>query len=235
MTTGSDTLVAVEPLVPVVGRASTTDTEAPPRQVWVEIMTTQEVVAVGLRTILENAEGHLSITTKGPLNARLDAEPDVVLFDVIKLHDDDGGELDRLLRQTASCIIAVDRTLSPVLGRRARDRGVEWRVTLNITGDELVTLIHDAVAGALDESAVAQEWDSAEHLGEAAGLSPREGSVLGLVVSGLSNQQIADRLYLSINSVKTYIRSTYRKVGVSSRAQAVAWGIQHGFPVRDEV
>ena len=95
MTTGSDTLVSVEPLVPVVGRASTTDTEASPRQVWVEIMTTQEVVAVGLRTILENAEGHLSITTKGPLNARLDAEPDVVLFDVIKLHDDDGGELDR--------------------------------------------------------------------------------------------------------------------------------------------
>ena len=234
MTTGSDTLVPVEPLVPVVGRASTTDTQASPRQVWVEIMTTQEVVAVGLRTILENAEGHLSITTKGPLNARLDAEPDVVLYDVIKLHDDDGGELDQLLRQTASCIIAVDRTLSPVLGRRARDRGVEWRVTLNITGDELVTLIHDAVAGALDESAVAQEWDSAEHLGEAAGLSPREGSVLGLVVSGLSNQQIADRLYLSINSVKTYIRSTYRKVGVSSRAQAVAWGIQHGFPVNAE-
>ena len=234
MTTSSDILVPVDPLVPVVGRASTADAQASPRQVWVEIMTTQEVVAVGLRTILENAEGHLSITTKGPLNARLDAEPDVVLYDVIKLHDDDGGELDQLLRQTASCIIAVDRTLSPVLGRRARDRGVEWRVTLNITGDQLVTLIHDAVAGALDESAVAQEWDSAEHLGETAGLSPREGSVLGLVVSGLSNQQIADRLYLSINSVKTYIRSTYRKVGVSSRAQAVAWGIQHGFPVNAE-
>ena len=231
MTTGSVTLSPVEPLVPAVGRASTTDTEASPRQVWVEIMTTQEVVAVGLRTILENAEGHLSITTKGPLNARLDAEPDVVLYDVIKLNDDDGGELDQLLRQTASCIIAVDRTLSPVLGRRARDRGVEWRVTLNITGDQLVTLIHDAVEGALDESAVAEVWDTDEHLGEAAGLSPREGSVLGLVVSGLSNQQIADQLYLSINSVKTYIRSTYRKVGVSSRAQAVAWGIQHGFPV----
>jgi DNA-binding NarL/FixJ family response regulator len=234
MTTSSDTLVPVDPLVPVVGRASTADTQASPRQVWVEIMTTQEVVAVGLRTILETAEGHLSITTRGPIDAALDAEPDVVLYDVIKLHDDDGSELDQLLRQTASCIIAVDRTLSPVLGRRARDRGVEWRVTLNITGDQLVTLIHDAIAGALDESAVAEVWDTAEHLGEVAGLSPREGSVLGLVVSGLSNQQIADRLYLSINSVKTYIRSTYRKVGVSSRAQAVAWGIQHGFPVNVE-
>jgi DNA-binding NarL/FixJ family response regulator len=208
--------------------------DASPIPVWVEIMTTQEVVAVGLRTILENAEGGLTITTHGPLDAAADAEPDVVLYDVIKLHQGDGKELDRLLTQTASCIIAVDRTLSPMLGRRAKDAGVEWRITLGITGDELVTVVHETVAGHLDESAVAQEWDSAEHLGEAAGLSARERSVLRLVVSGLSNQQIADRLYLSINSVKTYIRSTYRKVGVSSRAQAVAWGIQHGFPVDSE-
>jgi DNA-binding NarL/FixJ family response regulator len=208
--------------------------DALPTPVWVEVITTQEVVAVGLRTILETAQGGFTITTQGPLDAAADAEPDVVLYDVIKLHEDDGKELDRLLRQTASCIIAVDRTLSPALGRRAKDAGVEWRITLGVTGDELVTVIHETVAGHLDESAVAQVWDSAEHLGEAAGLSARESSVLGLVVSGLSNQQIADRLYLSINSVKTYIRSTYRKVGVSSRAQAVAWGIQHGFPVDAE-
>ena len=58
--------------------------------VWVEIMTTQEVVAVGLRTILEDAEGGLTITTQGPLDAAADAEPDVVLYDVIKLHEEDG-------------------------------------------------------------------------------------------------------------------------------------------------
>ena len=78
---------------------------------------------------------------------------------------------------------------------------------------------------------MAQVWDSDEHLGEAAGLSPARAASSGSWCPGLSNQQIADQLYLSINSVKTYIRSTYRKVGVSSRAQAVAWGIQHGFPV----
>jgi DNA-binding NarL/FixJ family response regulator len=202
--------------------------------VWVEIMTTQEVVAVGLRTILENAEGGVTITTKGPLAAAPDAEPDVVLYDVIKLDHEDGKDLARLVTQTASCIIAVDRTLRPVLGRRAMDAGVAWRITLGITGDELVTVVHETVEGHLDHSAVAQAWGCAEHLGEAAGLSSREASVLALVVSGLTNQQIADRLYLSINSVKTYIRSTYRKVGVSSRAQAVAWGIQHGFPVDSE-
>jgi len=54
--------------------------------------------------------------------------------------------------------------------------------------------------------------------------------VLGLVTAGLSNQEIASTLYLSINSVKTYIRSTYRKMGVATRSQAVLWAIQHGFP-----
>ena len=49
----------------------------------------------------------------------------------------------------------------------------------------------------------------------------------------MSNQEIADTLFLSINSVKTYIRSTYRKLGVDNRAQAVAWALQNGFPAAE--
>lgn len=60
------------------------------------------------------------------------------------------------------------------------------------------------------------------------GLSPREAEIIGLIVQGLSNHDIATRYYLSPNTVKTYIRSAYRKMGVTTRAQAVAWGIQHG-------
>lgn len=67
------------------------------------------------------------------------------------------------------------------------------------------------------------EWPAKD-----AGLSPRESEVIGLIVQGLSNREIATRGYLSINSVKTFIRSAYRKMGVSTRAQAVAWGIDHG-------
>ena len=40
---------------------------------------------------------------------------------------------------------------------------------------------------------------------------------------------MAATTFLSINSVKSYIRSTYRKIGVNSRTQAVLWGIEHGF------
>ena len=53
----------------------------------------------------------------------------------------------------------------------------------------------------------------------------------------MSNQQIADECFLSINSVKSYIRSAYRRIGATSRSQAVVWCIQHGFepPSEDDV
>jgi hypothetical protein len=46
---------------------------------------------------------------------------------------------------------------------------------------------------------------------------------------GLSNQEIAEAIFLSINSVKTYIRTAYRKIGVTRRQLAVIWALQHGF------
>jgi DNA-binding NarL/FixJ family response regulator len=193
--------------------------------VWVDIRTTQQVVAVGLRTILERAGGSLEITFEAPG----EGQPDVVLYDVIKLNEGNGTDLDHLLKHTVSTVIAVDRTLRPELGTRAKEKGVEWAITLDISPEDLVAVIEDAVAGHLDNSNVAQEWSSAGFLGAAAGISPRESDVLQLVVMGHSNQEIADTLYLSINSVKTYIRSAYRKIDATSRGQAIVWAIQNGF------
>ena len=190
------------------------------------ILTTQEVVAVGLRTILENAVAPFSITTSVPAGA----EPDVVLYDVIKLHVEDGMDLDYWLKESSSTVIAIDRTLRPQLGACARERGVEWGITLDITAEELVCVIQDAITGRLDDCAVAQEWETGHYLGREAGLTKRESQILVPIVQGRSNQEVADDLFLSINSVKTYIRTAYRKIGVTSRSQATAWGIQHGFP-----
>ena len=199
----------------------------PPSSVWVGIETTQEVVAVGLRTILETAAGPFDITTTGPPGD----EPDVVLYDVIHMRDGDDSGLDYWLKETASTVIAINRTLRPELGARAKDKGVEWAIDLGITADELVAVIQDAIAGNLDDNTAAQEWQPGAHLGSEHGLSPRESNVLELVTQGLSNQEIADTLFLSINSVKTYIRSTYRKIGVATRPQAVAVGHPARVPV----
>src|SRR4051794_15226399 len=194
--------------------------------VWVDVLTTQEVVAVGLRTILETAASPFPITTSGTEGA----EPDVVLYDVIKLHVEDGADLDYWLKDTGSTVIAVVRTLRPDLGARAMAKGVEWAIDLGITADDLIGVIQDAIAGHLDESAPVRGLDAGAYPGAAAGLTPRESQVLGLVAQGMRNQEIATTQFLSINSVKTYIRTGYRKIGVSTRGQAVAWAIQHGFP-----
>ncbi len=59
-------------------------------------------------------------------------------------------------------------------------------------------------------------------------LTQRELDVVTMVTRGCSNREIAAHLGLSLNSVKTYIRTAYRKIGAERRTQAVLWGIDHG-------
>jgi LuxR family maltose regulon positive regulatory protein len=64
-------------------------------------------------------------------------------------------------------------------------------------------------------------------------LSSREIEVLALIAKGLTNQEIAARLYLSLHTVKAHARSIYAKLGVSSRTQAVARGRALGYLSED--
>jgi predicted ATPase/DNA-binding CsgD family transcriptional regulator len=61
-----------------------------------------------------------------------------------------------------------------------------------------------------------------------AGLSPREVEVLGLVVEGLTNAQVARELFLSPRTVETHLTSIYQKLGVNSRAAATRFALEHG-------
>jgi NarL family two-component system response regulator LiaR len=79
-----------------------------------------------------------------------------------------------------------------------------------------------------DKDATSGAWP-----GKHQGLSARESEVLGLITAGLTNKEIADTFNLSINSVKSYIRHAYQKMGVESRSQAVAWGYRNGFEPDD--
>lgn len=59
-------------------------------------------------------------------------------------------------------------------------------------------------------------------------LSPRELKVLSLIAQGWSNRQIADAVYLSVNTIEFHAKSIYRKLSVKSRTQAVHEAMQHG-------
>jgi DNA-binding CsgD family transcriptional regulator len=80
--------------------------------------------------------------------------------------------------------------------------------------------IEDASANAhVDASATAQAGAS---------LTNREREILALLADGLGNKQIAARLGISTNTVKTHLELLFEKIGVSSRAEAVATGVRRG-------
>ena len=60
------------------------------------------------------------------------------------------------------------------------------------------------------------------------GLSSREIEVLRLVAAGRSNQQIADELVISVNTVNRHLSNIFDKIGVANRAQATAYAKDHG-------
>ena len=68
------------------------------------------------------------------------------------------------------------------------------------------------------------DWPGREH-----DLTEREAEVLVLLTAGLSNPDIAAKLFVSVNSVKTHVRNVYRKIGVDTRTKAALWGVEHGF------
>jgi DNA-binding NarL/FixJ family response regulator len=66
-------------------------------------------------------------------------------------------------------------------------------------------------------------------------LSPRERDVLRALATGLDNQGIADRLFVSAETVRSHIARIYRKLGVESRLQAVTFAVRHGFLTDDDL
>ena len=154
------------------------------------------------------------------------------MYDVIELHEGEGDDLDRFVKDYDSAVVALARDLRPDLAARAVAKGVDACVTLAGDVDEILEVIRSAVAGEGQPDAAGPGHDASGTyavLGEDAGLTPRETEILQLLTLGLSNQQIAEECFLSINSVKSYIRSAYRRIGATSRSQAVVWCIQHGF------
>ena len=196
----------------------------------VVVYSSYDVVTAGLSVLLGS---HPRIDLRiGGLGDVVVHGAQVVLYDVIGLHDGDGSDLDRLVKETDVAVLAVTRDLRPDLADRAIEKGVDGCVSVDAPVDELVAAVEAAAWGDLHGDRSPEAVDFTINPATPAldvGLSPREAEMLRMITAGFSNLQIAEELYLSINSVKTYIRSAYRRIGVQNRTQAAVWSMQHGF------
>jgi DNA-binding NarL/FixJ family response regulator len=198
----------------------------------VAICSPQPIVRAGMEALLRQHPDRFEVL---PPQWRTGADPAVVLYDVMVLSDQDDAELVHLVQRTRSKVLAVGRDLRPDLVSRALAVGVDGFFSVGVDEAGLVAAVESAGTGWEEGDrgenptvGSSRSAARAQQLGADVGLTPRERETLACVARGLTNQQIADHYYLSINSVKTYLRAAYRKIGVASRGEAVGWAIRHG-------
>jgi DNA-binding NarL/FixJ family response regulator len=187
------------------------------------------VVIAGVSAFLESERIDV-VETGASLSVVSDV--DVVLYDTFGQIQGKGIDLEDFVRDSGAKVVIYSWNLNPQLIEEAIAAGASGYLSKVLTGPQIVAALERVMSGetvilAGDmETSVGGEGDWP---GRSAGLSPREAEVLALITQGLSNQEIADRAYLSINSVKTFIRTAYQKIDVTRRSQAVLWGVQNGF------
>jgi two-component system NarL family response regulator len=109
---------------------------------------------------------------------------------------------------------------------RALQAGAKGYLLKDMFGDDLMDAIRTVHAGkSRIPPAVAQRLADRMSGQE---LTPRETAVLGLIVAGLSNKEIGQRLSISEATVKTHINSLFGKLGVADRTQAATTALQRG-------
>jgi LuxR family maltose regulon positive regulatory protein len=131
---------------------------------------------------------------------------------VIQLYRDEGAGVLQLLAQLQEKLEAVDGDSAQMLLRQQLQR--------ILAGEEQAEFVAGAAAAALPNAGYNEMVEQ---------LTKRELATLELLVEGLSNKEIADRQYVSVNTVKTHLQSAYSKLGVSRRTQAVRRMKEIGF------
>lgn len=203
-----------------------------PNPLRVALSNDYAVVVRGLAAMLAPYSDRVEVVE---LDSRMPvvSDVDVVLYDSFSQPQADRIEVDRLAAGGAK-VAVYSWNVQPPLVAEALRRGVRGYLAKSLEAEEIVGALERIGAGEVvtllgDGGGAEVPRAHGDWPGRAQGLTQREAEIITLVAQGLSNQEIAEKAYLSINSVKTYIRTSYRKMGVVRRSQAVRWAIAHGF------
>lgn len=218
-----------------------TGTEA--RPVRVAIVNDYEIVVHGLAALLSPYADRIEVVEVETGGAPT-RPADIVLYDAFAMQGVRTPAIVELVETPeVGCVVLYTWNITPAVHAAARNRKVRRVLSKALSADELAAALEDVHRGEQGDEPDGAEGPaptspSPERVGAAVwpgrdeGLTPRESEVVALIVQGLANEEVAARMYLSINSVKSYIRTAYRTMGVTSRSQAILWGIDHGMRTR---
>jgi DNA-binding NarL/FixJ family response regulator len=190
-----------------------------------------EVVLRGLASMLRSYTDTFDIVELD-MHVPVAARVDIALYDTFAQPQGDSASVDDLLANPRiSRVVVYTWNFQDALTRTAMEHGVHGYLSKSLSAAELAEALRRVAHGEIVTSPdpgglglVGGDWPGREE-----GLTARESEVLALITQGLSNAEIAEQACLSINSIKSHIRTAYRKAGVQTRSQAVLWGVNHGF------
>ncbi len=204
------------------------------KSIRVLIVDDHGMVRRGLMTYLKN-ETDLQIVGEardGREAVRLceQFQPDVILMDLV-MPELDGIAATRLIRKQWPHVqvIALTSFGEKELVQNALQAGAISYLLKNVSGSDLAAAIRAACAGRSTLAAEAIESLIQPAVPESVpglDLTSRERDVLALLVKGLTNPEIAERLSISRATVKVHMSNILSKLGVSNRAEAIALAIQ---------
>jgi two-component system, NarL family, response regulator LiaR len=192
------------------------------------------VVVAGVASLL--AEERIDVVETG-VSLPVISDVDIVLYDTFGQVQGQGVDLEDYVRESGAKVVIYSWNLRPELIEQALAAGASGYLSKVLTGPAIVEALERIMAGETVILAGDHETSAGgagDWPGRAAGLTPREAEVVALITRGLSNQEIAERSHISMNTIKSYVRSAYRKMGVQRRTQAVIWALENGFQLDTE-
>ncbi len=202
------------------------------------IVEDQEILAKGLARLLESCSDFevvgVSRTAADAVSTAIELDPDVVLMDY-QLPDGDGVDaMEKIKREVPEThvVMLTSSDNDERLARRAFEAGCSGFVGKSRSVEDLFSVVRAAHSGDVLITPVMllmllPRADLA-HGGVGANLSRRELEVLGVMAEGGSDKEIADTLFISLNTARKHAQNIIRKLGAHSKLEAVVIAVRAG-------
>jgi DNA-binding NarL/FixJ family response regulator len=191
-----------------------------------------DIVVQGLAGLLSQHDDRLEVVDAIVIGEPLDGDVDVALFDTFGRRGVGVSALKELMAMPEVDKVALfTLELTPDAVAEARQAGAAGFISKGLSGTEIAdALVRIAQGEAVIAGTPGPPVPPDELLwpGKEAGLTEQQSQILALLADGLSNREIAAAMYLSPETVKTYLRPIYRALGVRNRVEAATWARDAG-------